>query len=319
MEGQLESNDSLNKNKKKKAGLIVLLAIALVVAAFLILTGLGVINTEIFKEGFDMGYIYTNSDSYLVGSAEISASDIKEIDIDWVEGSVNIEVHTGDKLIISEPEDLEDADRLRYKVENGRLTIKFRKSSFFRFKPLDKPLTVKIPESYRSFVLFMIETVSANMKAASIIGDEVKLEAVSGNISIKDFTCNLMKVETVSGNIQIDNAAVEELKLEAVSGDINFIGNADDVDAETVSGTINLTSHTCPHTLDFESVSGDIKLRIPENDGFELRLETVSGDFSCAFPTTKERKEYVYKNGRADFKVETVSGDIKIERLDNSL
>ena len=68
---------------------------------------------------------------------------------------------------------------------------------------------------------------------------------------------------------------------------------------------------------DCESISGSVKIAIPENTGFSLDYESISGSISNEFTgsTMKKSGENVYKNGSVEFDVETVSGKITITKI----
>jgi DUF4097 and DUF4098 domain-containing protein YvlB len=63
------------------------------------------------------------------------------------------------------------------------------------------------------------------------------------------------------------------------------------------------------------TVSGDAELSIPENDGFTVKYEKVSGDFECEFPITTSKNTGTYKDGGASFSMSTVSGDLDLNLL----
>ena len=68
--------------------------------------------------------------------------------------------------------------------------------------------------------------------------------------------------------------------------------------------------------LDADTVSGGIKIKLPEDiDGFRVKHSALNGDLRCDFPGQRDKKTLTYENGRADFKIETVSGKISIEKL----
>ncbi|NLB61470.1 MAG: DUF4097 domain-containing protein [Clostridiales bacterium] len=313
-QGSYENEE--RKNKKLRIVLTVLTVVILIMTVMFFLIGFKVIDLSFFKfGGLGMGYTYKNADSYSIGSNEVMAAEISEIDIDWVSGSINVEVYDGDKIIFFEDEGLIENHQLRYKVEGGRLTIKYMKSGFFTVSVKSKDLVVKIPKDSKPYSLFRIDTVSASINAGNFTSDEVTLDTVSGSVDLTSVTCNLLKVESVSGRVNIADTTTEDFNCDNVSGSINFNGNADKIKADSVSGEISISSYTCPKTVNIESVSGSITFAIPENDGFEAKVDTVSGSFSCDFPTTKDRSKYVYKNGDASFSFDTVSGSVIIEKI----
>jgi DUF4097 and DUF4098 domain-containing protein YvlB len=85
-----------------------------------------------------------------------------------------------------------------------------------------------------------------------------------------------IRVNTVSADIDVGNVQGEQ-RLESVSGDIVTAAFGEDIDAETVSGDVEVDGDGKPGSFRFNSVSGDIEI-----DGLsgEIRAETVNGEIS---------------------------------------
>lgn len=62
--------------------------------------------------------------------------------------------------------------------------------------------------------------------------------------------------------------------------------------------------------VSISSVSGNISLEIPENNGFRVQYNTVSGDLTSEF----NLDNYTYKRDSAEVIVKTTSGDLNIEK-----
>ena len=70
-----------------------------------------------------------------------------------------------------------------------------------------------------------------------------------------------------------------------------------------------------PKDVDIESVSGDITLGFPKNEGFAVDYDKVSGSFDCQFNVSIDKSTAVYKNGQSKIHLETVSGDMSVLAL----
>lgn len=66
---------------------------------------------------------YDNADLYQVGNADISASELSSLSIDWVSGSVKVDVYDGNVIQIREDgaSDLSDSDKAHYYYHDGTL------------------------------------------------------------------------------------------------------------------------------------------------------------------------------------------------------
>ncbi len=133
---------------------------------------------------------------------------------------------------------------------------------------------------------------------------------------------SLKSIESVNGNIKIVSVS-GEIKAETVNGNIVIKNAAQDVKFGTVNGNIevHLDQLGSSNRVKGDSVNGDIEVYLPENDGFELRSETVNGDLSNDFGIEVDEGEYVgadmdgsYKSGGASLKFDTVNGDIDVRK-----
>ena len=218
--------------------------------------------------------------------------------MNWTNGKINIESYDGEDTVISETEVAEKENKLRWRVEDGVLKIQ-QMAAGIRFglkKTPKKTLAVKIPSS-------------AAEKLKSVNTDSVSAEvniigvAASGKIEI----------DTVSGSAELKNIKTARLDIDTVSGEVNAEGEISELESDSVSGDITVSSAVPLEKLDCDSTSGNIRLTIPKDSGFTLKADTVGGDISCGLPTVSESKNRrVCGDGSADFETDTVSGDLII-------
>ena len=142
----------------------------------------------------------------------------------------------------------------------------------------------------------------------------MSVSTTSGEINLENAECFEVSLETVSGRIKTSDVSANDFSLESVSGDCVLSGSFSDIDAESVSGDFEFVSSSCPGKIDCSTVSGSIKVTIPENDGFTASLDTVSGDLECDFEAVFSKKQVRYGDGSAEFDFETVSGDASIHK-----
>ena len=79
-----------------------------------------------------MGYSYPNASKYKVGNFTLE-EEIDQLEINWIAGSVRVEVTEGTQVYAEETKVSDDDRKMRYLVENGKLTIQYQKSKFFSF------------------------------------------------------------------------------------------------------------------------------------------------------------------------------------------
>lgn len=237
--------------------------------------------------------------NYQSGGTSIAVGSINEIEINWVAGNIKFEVHDGDQIIFAETArtKITDEKALRYAVYDNKLIIDFSRNMRGPINignNMSKSLLVKIPKA--------------------MILRKLDIENVSSDIDLGSFSCRSLSISSVSGEISGSGIVADNLNCETVSGDIELEGSFKVIDHESVSGDVKITSDVCPDKVDGEAISGKIELYIPENDGFTVDYDKVSGNVNCDFPVTSGKDRITYKNGNSKFDYSTISGNIYIKQ-----
>ncbi len=286
----------------------------------------GWVNHVIDRATYTSGGINEDSNEVIVSDqAHVSASGIQKIEIDWVAGSINLRVGSGDEIVFSESSyrNLTDRQKMRYTVsENGVLKLHYCEDleNIFNWFNVDanmpaKTLTMEVPAALIGQLQNLeIESVSANIDLSGVYGTKTDLSTVSGEIRCTDVALNDLELSTTSGSIVCENSVAKSLDIENVSGSIRAEGEFNRIDVETVSGSINLALANVPEQLEVDGVSGSITVALPEGASFTAKLDTVSGSLSCAFPGTLGSDLVVVGNGGANYRFSTVSGSVNIEK-----
>lgn len=275
------------KNINKTGAWIRLVTSSVITLLLIVVLVMGITRGSGFSFfSFNFGSLhYPNESQYTVGDNSIPAQELNEIEINWISGFITLEAYDGDTIEIREtcPQTLQEGDRVRSLYQDGTLTIQYcqsKKFSLFNSHPGNKSLHIRIPQTLAS--------------------------------DIKQFT-----IDSVNSDNTISGLSIQNCRIDNVSGNITVEGNVKDFKMDTVSGDCQLTSHTSPKSLDTDSVSGDFTLRIPENTGFTIEHDSVSGKLDSDFPTTLSGdEEFVYGDGGTDeWSFDSVSGDVHIQKL----
>ncbi len=200
--------------------------------------------------------------------------------------------------------------------------------------------TIKVP----SDCAVDLRAVSGDIRVTNVKG-ELRTQVVSGNVTL-DGTSRIGVIKTVSGNVQITNGGADTaLSISTVSGNLvaNSLG-ARGLDFETVSGDLRLAGWTGERInarsvngdfevagsvakggrYDVESHSGDVRLVLAEQPGFEIEATTFSGTIGIDFAIKNENAvsngrgrglravRGTYGDGSAHIRVQTFNGDIQI-------
>lgn len=328
--------------------IVSVLILGLLIALFF-LPGIGPIN--IFTGGV---YRYADAADYTAGAKEFSADDLHALDIDWIDGAVELLPSEDGKIHVKESSSfsLEETDKqVHTRVAEGTLFIRYAVSGK-RVSSLRKTLTVRIPEglSLRSASINAISaplgltSLSAEKAAFSTTSGEIRLETIratslvaettSGSITLSGVSANTLKLESTSGGMTLSGVNTETLDLDSTSGtmtltdtvtktltadstsgSLRFTGEAETITADTTSGSVRLTpSVGILREIRVESISGDVTVTLPATAGFSASLDSMSGRFSGEFDARLTDGEYVYGDGKIHISVETNSGNLRIER-----
>jgi len=253
--------------------------------------------------GIFRGSLINDEEGFVLGDSYYVPADIIEsINVEWISGKVFIEPYDGRDIAFEEKASrkLESDEKLVYEVRNGTLYIKFFESrgvSFFSEDSISKFLTVRIPYG-----------LAGDLK-------DLQISSVSGAIIANDLKSKNTFIESTSGDIRLAGFVSEEIGVNCTSGAVDLEGSFDEVRIAVVSGNITVTGTSCPRKVTMVSVSGNAELRIPENEGFDVEFDNVSGSFTCEFPIVIEKDGGTYKDGGASISMETVSGDLAIKRI----
>lgn len=241
----------------------------------------------------------------------LAARSVQEsVDADH-DGEVSIELIAGEITIIGWDRDEvevsgtvgDDVEEVEVESRGGRVSIEVElvddDSDERSYNDADVELEIRLPSSSR----IDFEAVSADLTIAGVNGEG--------------------EIETVSGTIEVDGG-MSEVHVASVSGTI--LVRSDEPlrggEFETVSGSIELDAELDRGDFSFESVSGDITLRLPGRTSAEFDVETFSGRIENAFGPQAERTdeyapgkelEFVVGGGDARVEIESFSGTIAIE------
>ena len=274
------------KGLKTTAAAVVLIICMIMLSGCVIHTGGGLSTIK-----------YDNADSYAIGSGRTSDS-IRNLEIDWISGNVEISYGKEDEIILEETSKDEITDELtmRWLVEGGTLHIKFCKAGKINVNNCDKTLKVTLPKNLK-LEEAEIETVSADAKASEL--------------NVKD-----VNFESVSGSVEAGLYGVRSIDADSVSGDIEIIApeGPENVDIETTSGSVRMNLKNSAGDCEISTVSGKVTFLLPEKGNFTISYDTTSGDFDSDIEMAQKGCKYVAGKGSDRFTVDTTSGDLRIKK-----
>ncbi len=177
-----------------------------------------------------------------------------------------------------------------------KIEIEYPKVLFYNANVV---LDVYIPQDYRENII--IDTASADVDIS--------------NLDINNFQC-----KTASGDLRIESLGSDNLTLNTASGDVDIVDFSGNLKADLVSGDIDVGYRVFDNNVDIKTISGKVKIDLPQNAEFYLKTNTVSGEVVAKFPITiisfnkMNQLEGTVGTGDNRIIIDTVSGDIYLNK-----
>lgn len=255
--------------------------------------------------------------------AEWEIENPEVIQLDGAPAELSVELVGGDISVIASggPSSVEvrrvDGPVVQVRLEGGKLEVWQRRPSFWGVGTtrVSASLAISVPSECQ----VRIETVSASVSVGGLEA-ELQLKTVSGVATLESLR-GPVTTETVSGDVS-SRGQSGKLRGETVSGGVtlNAFGGSS-VRLHTVSGEVfaDLKQAEPDSSAEVETVSGSVYLRLPINSSQKVRVESVSGRLTSAFPELRADSgpgsrtlKGSLGDGRGKVKVSTVSGSVSL-------
>ena len=309
-------------NNKLIKALTVLCALALLVCGLAIL----------FRN-FHFGLSYANAEKYTAGAAELDGP-VKNLDIHWIDGAVNVAYHKENTVLIAEtaPKAISGDAALRWWLDGDTLRVQYAKSGYFSFRGQNKALTLTLPEGV-ALGKVDIGLTSGDVNAPGLRANDVSVTVTSGDVSLQQLgESRSVALSCTSGSIAADLETVGKLNVHMTSGDVETaFDGADEVSLSTTSGAITVTGGGV-RKAEIGSTSGDIEIRLdafselrteatsgsitaalPSEPGYQARVNTTSGRFDYNVSLTRDGGTYTCGDGSASVSLSTTSGNVLLK------
>ena len=284
---------------------------------------------------------------YISETFSVEPARVREIEVDWLGGSVNIYTAEQSAQISVKEEStapLAESEKMVCAIDGDTLRIHFLGDAYRGSYDGEKYLDVGLPRELVSaghFEEIKVETTDAYTIVGADVSGRIKLSTVGGDARVMGATCPTVDIETVNGSVGVVDGTWGKIELSTVSGAIELAGEAENAEIETASGKVDIAGAL--GALDFESVSGNlilateralrldaetesgsIYLTLPAQDGFTLDYETEKGSFDSALTEREgtliacgDRKTHysvpaLDGGAVSELTIETMSGEVTI-------
>lgn len=264
---------------------IIVFSLALLILVPSLIAGLAA-NTFIVREHYEQ---------YTTGSSQVPAQNIREIEIEWVSGTITLETADTDAITFQEVMSKNDEPMI-YRVDGDKLIIAYEapKVHFGFSVSSSKDLTVTVPRDWDC--------------------SKLSVDSASAEVTVNNLTVGEFELDTASGNCKFNRCNVTELNIDSASAQVYFTGTLSSLDCDTASGDITAILENVPKSIDFDGASADLELTLPEEAGFILELDSISGEFISEFATVRQNDRYVCGDGSCRISIDGASGNVTIRK-----
>jgi DUF4097 and DUF4098 domain-containing protein YvlB len=239
--------------------------------------------------------------SHLSGDIRVTAGNNNEIKIDAIKRARHRDPEQARRLL--------DALRVDINNFNNRVevrTIYPRRGQSGYTSGNSISVSVDYVISVPAAASVALKSISGDISVTSVKG-EVRVETVSGDVTVtatpnvsiaKTISGDVMArdigtettlvLSTVSGSVIGTGLKVRALEAGSVSGNVRLIGSeVDRLEARSLSGNIEFDAPlTKGGRYEFTSHSGNVRITLGGNTGFELDADTFSGSVRSDVPVT---------------------------------
>lgn len=227
-----------------------------------------------------------------------TSSQVCNLELEWVAGSITIQPDEHVHSIHVTEYTPSGSDYETVMQQSGQtLKIKFSKESvklsgFSINANVSKDLVITVPADWNC--------------------NSIDIDAAAADVKIHDLKMNELDFDGASGKLILDNCDIVELDIDTASGDVDFSGTLNELDFDAASARFDGEFHNIPQKLNLDAMSGDMTLVLPENSGFSLELDSMSGSFDSDFDFHTMGAHYECGDSSCKIKVSALSGDVEI-------
>lgn len=233
------------------------------------------------------------------GVVTVPAEGIRELEINWVSGNIQIQTADVTEIQISESGVTNSDCAMQVQTRGEKLSIAFSKGTekflgFGLHGELSKDLTIKVPQNWEC--------------------QDLEIDVASAKVDVQNLTVWELEFNGASGECKFTDCTVDSLDVNTASGDVYFTGRLRDFDCEAASANIYADLSVVPEEMDLETMSGLMDITLPEDAGFTVSMESMKASFSSEFETTTQGNRYICGNGQCKISVESMSGEVILRK-----
>lgn len=233
------------------------------------------------------------SDGIVSSTGTADADVVRNLSIEWEAGSITIRPSDVTEITLTET-GAEGTEPMVWLATGDTLKVAYvEREGFLHFGTnSSKDLLIEVPMDWSC--------------------GELEVETAAANMEIEGLTLSKVDFDGASGILRFIGCTVDAMDIDTASGDVEFSGSLYTLDCDAASADCVLALRNCPSRIEMDMASGDLELTLPEDCGFTVKLEALSGDFDSDFEVTRTGGGFLSGDGACRIDISAMSGDVYI-------
>lgn len=266
-----------------------ILTVALVIA---LIIGIGFGYFRLHKTGTVTESVITSAE--YISTSIFSAGKVQSMDISWVAGSIYFEIGEGEDISIHE---VTNDSKHPMVIEASGSTLKIQ----------DREDNKHFSIQHSAEVKDLYITVPADWFC-----ETVKIASASSELQMNGITAKSLEIDTASGAAHLNDCDIQCIEMNSASGDLFFTGSLNELEMNGASASAVITAKNHPKSLSINGMSGNMDLTLPEDCGFTLEKESLSGKVNIDFETRTNDGRHIYGDGACQITLDGVSASVSV-------
>lgn len=273
---------------------IVLLSLILVILVGLLVTSL--MGADVFSLFNLTAHIFSPLEGGTTASSGTVQSDqIKNIEIEWISGTITLQPGDGDVIRFSETSGVPEKYTMIYSTSGDTLMIQYCSSLKISSAGLpEKDLVITVPADW--------------------LCSELSIDAADADIKIYDQQLTKLELNSADGRLFGKNCSIAQLDIDAADIDISFSGQVNRFECDAASAYIDMAVTNHPSRFDLDMADGVLNLTLPSDCGFQIRTDCMSKSFSSEFDVRLLDDAYIFGDGHCVIDISAMSVEIGIQK-----
>ncbi|SHE94002.1 lia operon protein LiaG [Seinonella peptonophila] len=204
--------------------------------------------------------------------------------------------------------------------QNKQLHIEIKPTTVHFLLRNKSKVRIIVPSSYHQSFILHTEgnlTISGVRIKQTWSIDRLAIQSTAGITKLDHLLLNQLMYKGTTGSLYGDQLKAHTSNFNILSGNLNLDQYTGKLDANIVSGKVQIELKELIKPTHIKVISGNIRLSLPPSSAFSLDAITEHGHISGKIPirglTTKQHWKGDYGQGKWPIRIENKSGNISIQ------